>query len=275
MTTLQVENLSLGYGGRTIVDAVSTAIPTGKVTTIVGANGCGKSTLLRGMARVLVPRSGRVLLGGEPLTGIASRRIAQVLTLLPQSPTCPDGISVVDLVGRGRSPYRRRLRGWTDQDETAVARALELTDTAGLAHQPVSDLSGGQRQRVWVAMALAQDTELLLLDEPTTYLDLAHQIDILDLLLTLNREAGRTVVMVLHELNLAARYADHLIAMKDGRIVVEGTPDSVLNEQTIRDVFGLAATVVPDPVTGAPMVVPLGRPAQDVAAVARETVRLP
>ena len=261
MTSLQVEDLSLGYGSLTVVDRVSTAVPPGRVTAIVGANGCGKSTLLRGMARILTPTTGRVLLDGRPLTDLPTRQIARTLSLLPQGPSCPDGISVADLVGRGRTPHRQPWRGWTAEDEDAVAQALQLTGTADLAHRAVAELSGGQRQRVWLAMTLAQQTDLMLLDEPTTYLDLAHQIDLLELLRELNAGLGRTIVMVLHELNLAARYADHVIAMQDGRIATEGAPAQVFTAGVVEQVFGLRVQVMTDPVAGSPMLVPLGRPA--------------
>ncbi len=257
--SLQAEGLSLAYDDRTVVDQLDVELPDGEITVIVGANACGKSTLLRGMARLLKPASGRVLLDGESVHDMASKDVAQVLGLLPQTPVAPDGITVGDLVGRGRYPHQGFFRRWTAEDDRAVAAALEATGTAELVDRRVQDLSGGQRQRVWIAMALAQETDLLLLDEPTTYLDINHQVELLDLLTDLNRAEGTTVVLVLHDLNLACRYADHIIAMKAGRIVAEGAPSDVVDAQLVSDVFGLPCEVVPDPVSGTPMIVPRGR----------------
>ncbi|MFC8504203.1 ABC transporter ATP-binding protein [Pedococcus sp. NPDC057267] len=258
-TRLAAHGLTLAYGERTVVDDVTLALPTGRVTVVVGANACGKSTLLRGLARLLRPQSGAVLLDGHAITDLPTRQVAGTLGLLPQNPLSPEAVTVVDLVGRGRTPHQGRFSRWSARDEAAVTRALEMTGTVDLADRVVDELSGGQRQRVWIAMALAQDTDLLLLDEPTTYLDIAHQVEVLDLLRDLNQTRGTTVVMVLHELNLAARYADHLVAMRDGRIVAEGPPTEVVTENVVRDVFGLDCRVVPDPVSGTPMVVPVGR----------------
>jgi iron complex transport system ATP-binding protein len=249
----------LGYDGRTVVRGVDLEVPPGRITAIVGANGCGKSTLLRGLGRILRPTSGRVELDGEDLHQLRPRDVAAVLGLLPQQPVAPDGITVADLVARGRHPHQGPFRRWSTADADAVADALALTDTQDLAGRRVEELSGGQRQRVWVAMMLAQDPRLMLLDEPTTYLDIAHQVDVLDLLAELNASRGTTVVMVLHELNLAARYADHLVVMAEGRLLREGPPSAVLDEACVREAFGLEARVVPDPVTGSPYVVPLGR----------------
>lgn len=257
--TLTADGVTLGYGDRTIVESLDLALPPGKVTTIVGANACGKSTLLKSMARLLTPTSGQVLLDGKAIHRLPTKQVARVLGLLPQSPLAPDGIAVSDLVSRGRHPHQGALSRWTSADDAAVARALDATDTAHLADRPVDELSGGQRQRVWIAMALAQETDVLLLDEPTTFLDISHQIDVLDLLTDLNRERGTTVAMVLHDLNLAARYADHLVAMSQGRVIAAGDPSEVLTEATVREVFGLDSRVVPDPLTGRPMVVPIGR----------------
>ncbi|MDP3895013.1 ABC transporter ATP-binding protein [Nocardioides sp.] len=259
MSRLVAERVSLGYGERHVVEDLSLAVPDRQVTVIVGANACGKSTLLRGMARLLRPGRGAVLLDGAELHRCPPREVARTLGLLPQQPVAPEGVTVVDLVGRGRHPHRGALRRWSSHDDEVVAEALALTATTDLADRPVDELSGGQRQRVWVAMALAQQTDLLLLDEPTTYLDLAHQVELLELLCDLNTARGTTIVMVLHELNLAARYADHLVAMKDGRIVAAGRPAEVLTEDCVRSVFGLDARIFTDPVSGAPMVVPVGR----------------
>jgi iron complex transport system ATP-binding protein len=256
---LTAREVTLGYGERTVVSDLSTDVPDGRVTVIVGANACGKSTLLRGMARLLRPNSGAVLLDGHAIASLPSRQVARTLGLLPQNPVTPEGVGVVDLVGRGRHPHQGAFRRWSTEDEQAVARALELTDTLDLADRLVDELSGGQRQRVWIAMALAQHTDLLLLDEPTTYLDVAHQVEVLDLLSDLNQVRGTTIVMVLHDLNLAARYADHLVAMCDGRIVASGAPTEVITEECVRTVFGIDCRVVEDPVTATPMVIPLGR----------------
>jgi iron complex transport system ATP-binding protein len=256
---LAARGLSLGYGANDIVQGLDVEIPAGRITTIVGPNACGKSTLLRGLARLLPPRTGNVTLDGTPLESMRTIDIARVLGLLPQTPVAPDGITVGDLVGRGRYPHQGWFRRWNAGDDRAVADALERTGTADLIDRKLSELSGGQRQRVWVAMALAQETELLLLDEPTTFLDINHQVELLDLLTDLNHNAGTTIVLVLHDLNLAFRYADHVVVMKAGRIAAEGVPVDVIDAALVTDVFGLACDVVPDPVSGTPMVVARGR----------------
>lgn len=258
-TRLYASEVSLGYDGTPIVQDLTVAVPDGRITVVVGGNGCGKSTLLRGMARLLRPQGGAVLLDGEAVHTQPTKVVARKLGLLPQNPIAPEGVTVVDLVGRGRHPHQGGLRRWSRDDDTAVAEALALTDTTDLAERVVDELSGGQRQRVWIAMALAQGTDLLLLDEPTTYLDVAHQVEMLDLLADLNERSGTTIVMVLHDLNLSARYADHLVAMKQGRIVAEGGPAEVVTEAVVRDVFGLESRVIPDPVSRTPLVVPVGR----------------
>ena len=257
---LRADGVTLGYGDRAVVHGVDVAIPTGQVTVVVGANACGKSTLLRGLGRLLAPRGGSVLLDGRELHSTSTREVARRLGLLPQSPIAPEGICASDLVARGRSPHQRWWQQWSEEDELAVQQAMAATSTSELADRPVDELSGGQRQRVWLAMALAQQTELLLLDEPTTYLDLAHQVEVLDLIADLNATRGRTVVMVLHDLNHAARYAHHIIAMKEGRVVAEGPPQDVVTAEFVEAVFGLPCVVVPCPVTGRPLVVPRGRP---------------
>ena len=256
---LTARGVHLAFDKRTVVHGVDLDVPVEAVTVIVGANGCGKSTLLRGLGRILRPTAGRVELDGRDLHAMRPREVATVLGLLPQQPVAPEGITVADLVARGRHPHQGAFGRPSALDDDAVAGALALTETHELASRRVEDLSGGQRQRVWVAMVLAQDPRILLLDEPTTYLDIAHQVDVLDLLTELNRTRGTTVVMVLHELTLAARYADHLVVMADGRIFREGPPAEVLDEACVLEAFGLTARVVPDPVTGSPLVVPVGR----------------
>jgi iron complex transport system ATP-binding protein len=257
--TLAAERLSLGYGERAVVRDLTVELPPGRITMIIGANGSGKSTLLRGLARLLTPTAGAVLLDGRSIGALSSKAVAKIMGLLPQSPLAPEGITVADLVGRGRYPHQGWFRQWSAEDDRAVAEALSATDTLELADRPIEEMSGGQRQRVWIAMALAQETDLLLLDEPTTFLDLTHQLEVLDLLTDLNRRRGTTIVIVMHDLNLACRYADHLIAMRDGTIAVQGRPSEVVTAESIHDVFGMAATVVPDPVAGTPTIVPIGR----------------
>ena len=258
-TTLSGEDLSLGYGGFEVVKELSVSIAPGKVTVIVGPNACRKSTLLRAMARLLKPTHGTVLLDGTSIHRLSTRDVATKLGILPQSPIAPEGITAADLVGRGRYPHQGWFRTWTEADRIAVDGALEATGTLDLADRPVDELSGGQRQRVWIAMTLAQGTDLMLLDERTTYLDLAHQVEVLDLLVDLNQREGRTIVLVLHDLNHACRYAHHLIAMRGGAIVAEGSPDAIVTAELITDVFGLPCQIITDPVSQTPMVVPIGR----------------
>jgi iron-siderophore transport system ATP-binding protein len=265
---LTARDLTLAYEERTVVEGLDLDVPHGRVTVIVGPNACGKSTLLRALGRLLKPRRGSVLLDGAELGRIATRTIAQSIGLLPQTPVAPEAITVADLVARGRQPHQRWWQQWSEEDERAVTDAMDRTDVTALAARPVDELSGGQRQRVWIAMALAQDTDLLLLDEPTTYLDISHQVEVLDLVRQLNRERGRTVVAVLHDLNQAARYGDHLVAMKGGRIVAQGHPSEIVTADLVRDVFGLESVVVPDPVTGGPLVVPGSPWHQDASTTA-------
>jgi iron complex transport system ATP-binding protein len=258
-TTLAGQDLCLAYDERKIVEGLSVVIPTGRITVIVGPNACGKSTLLRALARLLKPTRGTVLLDGQSIHKTPTKEVATKLGILPQSPVAPEGITVADLVGRGRSPHQRWFRQWNASDREAVDGALEATGTLDIAGRPVDELSGGQRQRVWIAMTLAQGTGLMLLDEPTTYLDLAHQVEVLDLLVDLNQREGRTIVLVLHDLNHACRYAHHLIAMREGAILAEGAPRQVVTPELVTEVFGLPCRVIDDPVSGTPMVVPIGR----------------
>ncbi|MEV8639272.1 ABC transporter ATP-binding protein [Streptosporangium sp. NPDC051023] len=255
---LRAVGVKLGYGDRVIVDELDLGIEAGTVTTIIGPNGCGKSTLLRALGRLLKPSGGEVLLDGKRIDRMPTREVAKILGVLPQAPTAPEGLTVADLVARGRHPHQTWYRQWSSGDESAVNEALSMTGLLDLGERPLEELSGGQRQRAWISMALAQGTDLLLLDEPTTFLDLAHQIEVLELVRRLHDELGRTVVMVLHDLNLAARYTDNLVAMRDGRVVAAGPPGDVLTEGLLAEVFDLAAKVIEDPVTGTPLVVPIG-----------------
>ncbi|MDT0329298.1 ABC transporter ATP-binding protein [Nocardiopsis lambiniae] len=260
---LSARGLTLAYDDHVIVDGLDADITEGTITCVIGPNGCGKSTMLRALGRLMRPRAGLVELDGRDIHRTPTREVARVLGVLPQQPVAPDGLTVADLVARGRHPAQRWYRQWSGDDHEAVARALEQTGLAELADTPLSELSGGQRQRAWISMVLAQGTDLLLLDEPTTFLDLVHQVDVLDLVRELHREGGRTIVMVLHDLNLAARYADTIIAMREGRVLACGAPADVLTPGLLREAFGLEAVVVDDPVTGGPMVVPIGRSKDD------------
>jgi iron complex transport system ATP-binding protein len=256
---LTADRITVGYDGPPIVDELSIDVPPGRITAIVGANACGKSTLLRALARLLAPTAGAVLLDGTDIRSRPSIDVARVLGLLPQSPLAPESILVADLVARGRYPHQGWLRRRPGGEDALVDAAMRTAGVDGLADRSVDSLSGGQRQRVWIAMALAQQTDLMLLDEPTTYLDISHQIDVLDLLTDLNHERGTTIVMVLHELSLACRYADHLVAMANGRIVAEGSPSEIVTVDLVREVFGIEAIIVPDPASGTPLISPVGR----------------
>ncbi|MBZ6133463.1 ABC transporter ATP-binding protein [Streptomyces olivaceus] len=257
--SLSTEDLTLGYGDRTVIEGLDLTLAAGRITVIVGANACGKSTLLRSMSRLLAPRAGRVVLDGREVHRTPAKELARTLGLLPQSPVTPEGITVLDLVGRGRHPHQRAFSRWTAKDDAAVAAALEATQTTDLMDRSVDELSGGQRQRVWIAMALAQQTDLLLLDEPTTFLDISHQVEVLDLLTDLNRTRGTTIVMVLHDLNLAARYADRLIALASGGLHAAGPTEDVMTRDMVRSVYGMESRVIEDPVSGRPLVLPIGR----------------
>jgi iron complex transport system ATP-binding protein len=259
MNLLSTRRLTLAYDGASIIMNLDLAIPAGKITTLVGPNGCGKSTLLRGLARLLKPRAGTVYLDGADIFKLSTKAVAKRLGILPQGPVAPEGLTVRDLVAQGRYPYQNWLQQWSKEDERLVEQALATTGMTPLADRALDTLSGGQRQRAWIAMALAQDTEILLLDEPTTFLDLAHQVEVLDLLYELNQTEGRTIVMVLHDLNQACRYADYLVAVREGQVWAEGVPAQVMTEAMVRQVFGLECRIVTDPVAGSPMCVPLGR----------------
>ena len=258
-TALHVKDLSVGYGERTVLDTLNVDIKRGAVTSIVGPNGCGKSTLLRTMSRLLNPAKGEIVLDGKSIHDIPTRKLATQLGLLPQTPIAPDGIVVADLVGRGRTPHQGILGRWSQQDYDIVAEALETTGISDLAERSIDELSGGQRQRVWIAMALAQRTDTLLLDEPTTYLDVKHQLDVLDLLTELNRDRGTTIVMVLHDLNLAARYSDELVAVSGGKVFAHGHPREVITKENVKSVFGIDSVIITDPVSDQPAVMPIGR----------------
>jgi iron complex transport system ATP-binding protein len=262
LARLGAESITVGYGERPVISDLTFDVPDGKVTSIIGPNGCGKSTLLRTLARLLKPTTGAVRLDGQPITSLSTRDVSQLMALLPQSPVAPEGLLVRDLVGRGRHPHQKWFSQWSADDEQVVAAAMRMTDTHDLADRAIDQLSGGQRQRAWIAMTLAQDTDLVLLDEPTTFLDLAHQVEVLDLVTRLNRERGRTVAMVLHDLNLAARYSDVVVVMKDGAIVAQGDPVATLTGELLADVFGLEADVISDPRTGLPIVVPVSSAAR-------------
>ncbi len=253
---VRADALHVGYGDRAVLHGLDLELPDGAITAIVGPNGCGKSTLLRSIGRVLKPSSGAVLLDGEPVHTLPTRQVARRLGLLPQTNVVPEQLTVRDLVARGRFPHRGAFGRWTHDDEEAVIEAMAATGTTDLAERVVDELSGGQRQRVWIALVLAQQTPVLLLDEPTTYLDLAHRLEVLHLLRELNAARGITVVMVLHDLNEACRHADHIIAMREGGVVSEGAPVDVVTPDLVREVFGVECLTVPDPVTGTPMIVP-------------------
>lgn len=257
--SLTTRNLTLAYEGNVVIESLNLAIPTGKITILVGPNGCGKSTLLKGLGRLLKPKRGTVYLGTEDMRSFSTKAIAKRLSLLPQGPSAPEGLTVKDLVAQGRYPHQGWFQQWSRQDEKQVNWALSMTQTTEFAQSALDNLSGGQRQRAWIAMTLAQDTEILLLDEPTTYLDLAHQMEVLDLLYELNQQQGRTIVMVLHDLNQACRYGDHLVVLSNGAIYAQGYPQDVMTATMVQDVFGLESQIICDPVAGTPVCIPIGR----------------
>ncbi len=257
--TLKGNNVVLSYENREIIHGVDITIPPNKISVIIGSNGCGKSTLLKSFARLLKPVSGSIKINDKQLKEFYSKQLAQILGLLPQSPIVPEGISVFDLVSRGRFPYQSFLKGMSNEDKKAVENALKIMDIEEIADRNVDELSGGQRQRVWIAMALAQQTDILLLDEPTTYLDISYQIEILDLLTDINKKHKTTIVMVLHDINLSARYADYIFAINKGKLICEGKPSEVISENLIKQVFDLDCIVIEDPISKTPMIVPKGK----------------
>ncbi|MCG7408071.1 ABC transporter ATP-binding protein [Paenibacillus sp. ACRRX] len=259
MGVLQTQSLTLSYGDTNIIEDLSVQIPEGKITVLIGSNGCGKSTLLRSLARLMKPNQGSVLLDGRDIHQSATKEVARKMAILPQGPVAPEGLTVHQLVKQGRYPYQTWLKQWSEEDEKLVSYALKVTNMEPFADRSVDALSGGQRQRAWIAMTLAQNTDIILLDEPTTYLDMSHQIEILDLLYELNRKEGRTIAMVLHDLNLACRYADHIIAVRDKGIYNQGAPESILTPQLVKDVFHMECVICSDPLFGTPMCVPRGK----------------
>ncbi|MFB9759482.1 ABC transporter ATP-binding protein [Ectobacillus funiculus] len=259
MDVLQTKKLTLSYSNSIIIDELDLVIPQGKITVFIGANGCGKSTLLRSLARLLKPASGTVLLGGEEIGKLSTKEVAKQLAILPQGPQAPEGLTVLQLVKQGRYPYQTWLKQWSEQDEESVQKALRATGMTDLAERQVDSLSGGQRQRAWIAMTLAQETDIILLDEPTTYLDMTHQIDILDLLFDLNEKENRTIVMVLHDLNLACRYAHHIVAIRNKTVYAQGQPEAIITQNLVQDVFRMSCEVTTDPIFGTPLCIPYGK----------------
>lgn len=256
---IETEKLTLSYGDSIIINELDIQIPKGEITVFIGGNGCGKSTLLRSIARLLKPREGSILLEGESIAKLSTKEVARKMAILPQSPSAPEGVTVLQLVKQGRYPYQTWLKQWSEEDEKSVINALKATGIEHLKDRTVDSLSGGQRQRAWIAMTLAQDTDIILLDEPTTYLDMTHQIEILDLLYELNENEGRTIVMVLHDLNLACRYAHNIVAIKDQKIFDQGKPEIVINCGLVKHVFGMNCEVTIDPLFGTPLCIPHGK----------------
>jgi len=259
VSVIQADNLTLSYGKNPIFSNLGLRIPEQRITVFIGSNGCGKSTLLRSLARLLKPQEGSVLLDGKDIARLSGKELARRLAILPQGPVAPEGLTVHQLVKQGRYPYQSFLQQWSREDEAMVKKALEATRMSDLADRSIDSLSGGQRQRAWIAMTLAQDTPTILLDEPTTFLDMTHQIEILDLLFELNEKENRTVAMVLHDINLACRYAHHIVAVKSGTVYSEGPPERIVDERLIRDVFGMECQVIRDPIFGTPLVIPFGK----------------
>ncbi|RFU63819.1 ABC transporter ATP-binding protein [Peribacillus glennii] len=258
-SAIKTEALTLSYGEQSIIDHLDLAIPKGEITVFIGSNGCGKSTLLRSIARLLKPVSGSVLLDGEAIAKLPTKEVAKKMAILPQAPVAPEGLTILQLVKQGRYPYQTWLKQWTEEDEQKVEAALRATGLSDLKYHPVDSLSGGQRQRAWIAMTLAQDTDILLLDEPTTYLDMTHQIEILDLLFDLNEKENRTIIMVLHDLNLASRYAHHIVALKNKTVFAQGKPEYIINCSLVKEVFQMDCEVTVDPLFGTPLCIPYGK----------------
>jgi iron complex transport system ATP-binding protein len=258
VSKLNTDGITLAYEESRVIEDLSMEVPEGKITSVVGPNGCGKSTLLRSLARLMKPESGAVYLDGDAIAGLPTREVAKRLGILPQDPQAPEGLTVRELSAQGRYPHQGFLRQWSKADELAVERALETTGVLDLADRPLDTLSGGQRQRAWISMALAQETDTLLLDEPTTFLDMAHQLEVLQLLKRLNREEGRTILMVLHDLNNASRYSDYVVALCRGAVHTSGTPREVITPGMLSEVFGVEADIVADPRDGVPLCVPYG-----------------
>lgn len=259
MQAISTKELTLSYGEDVIINELDITIPKGLITVFIGSNGCGKSTLLRSLARLLKPKSGSIVLDGADITKMSTKKIAQKLAILPQAPVAPEGLTVMQLVKQGRYPYQNWLNQWSEEDERVVHQALKATGTDEFAERMVDSLSGGQRQRAWIAMTLAQETDIILLDEPTTYLDMTHQIEILDLLFDLNKSDNRTIVMVLHDLNLACRYADHIVAVHDKKIYKQGRPEEVVTPELVSAVFGLKSQIICDPISGTPLCIPYSK----------------
>lgn len=258
-TTLETKSLTLNYGDSNIIENLNLSIPMNEITVLIGANGCGKSTLLRSIARLLKPKNGSVLLDGQDIFKLSTKQVAKKLSILPQSPVAPEGLTVLQLVKQGRYPHQSWRKQWTEKDEEIVINALKATGVDHLQDKPVDELSGGQRQRAWIAMTLAQDTDIILLDEPTTYLDLTHQIEILDLLFELNQQQKRTIIMVLHDINLACRYADHIITVRDQGVFQQGRPEEIMTTTLVKHVFDLDCKMTNDPIFGTPLCIPFGK----------------
>ncbi|KML05107.1 MULTISPECIES: ABC transporter ATP-binding protein [Rossellomorea] len=256
---LQTKDLTLAYGERTIIDQMDLDIPKGEITVFIGGNGCGKSTLLRSIARLLKPKEGSVLLDGESISRLSTKEVARKMAILPQTPVSPEGLTVLQLVKQGRYPHQSWLKQWSRKDEEIVEDALRATGMEEFRDRKVDELSGGQRQRAWIALTLAQDTDIILLDEPTTYLDMTHQIEILDLLFELNEREGRTIVMVLHDINLACRYAHNIVAIRDREVYAQGKPEDVISCELVKNVFGMDCQVSSDPLFGTPLCIPFGK----------------
>ncbi|CAG7638638.1 ABC transporter ATP-binding protein [Paenibacillus allorhizosphaerae] len=269
MIRLYTQQLDVAYEDRVIVKGLNLSIPTGKITALVGSNGSGKSTILKSMARIMKPKGGQVLLDGKSIHQQTTKEVARQLAILPQNPTAPDGLTVSELVSYGRFPHQKGFGSLTKEDKDVIHWAVEMTGMSEFADRPVDQLSGGQRQRAWIAMALAQQTDILFLDEPTTFLDMAHQLEVLKLLQKLNREENRTIIMVVHDLNHATRYAQHMVAIQKGQVVSEGAPEQVVTKEVLRQVFGIEVDIVPDPRTGVPLCLPfelVGAAAADLAS---------